>query len=92
MESNLNHWVWIGWAVVYTLIGGILGALLIAFFAAIIPKIIARMTPRIDEEREIARGNRAVADYFSRIVAAAIIGMSIVVAAAVLGGIIAALH
>ena len=38
------------------------------------------------------RGNRAVADYFGRIVAASIIGISIVVAAAVLGGIIAGLY
>jgi len=33
-----------------------------------------------------------VAQYFGRIAAASIIGMSIVVGAAVLGGVIAALH
>lgn len=92
MEKEFTHWVWIGWAMVYSLIGGILGATLIAIFAMIIPKIIGRFTPHIDEEREIVRGNRAVAEYFGRIVAAAVIGMSLVVAAAVLGGIIAALH
>ena len=31
-------------------------------------------------------------EYFGRIVAAAIVGMSMIVAAAILGGIIAALH
>jgi hypothetical protein len=50
------------------------------------------LTPNIDEEKEIIRGNTAVAEYFGRIVGACIIGLSIVVAAAVLGGIIAALH
>jgi hypothetical protein len=38
------------------------------------------------------RGNTAVAEYYGRIVGAVILGLSIVVAAAVLGGVIAALH
>jgi hypothetical protein len=50
------------------------------------------MTPNIDEDKEIARGNVAVAQYFGRVVAASIIGVSIVIAAAVGCGIIAALH
>jgi len=50
------------------------------------------MTPNIDEEKEIARGNVAVAEYFGRVVAASIIGISIVIAAAILGGVIAALR
>jgi hypothetical protein len=33
-----------------------------------------------------------VAEYYGRLVSAAILGMSLVVAAAVLGGVIAALH
>jgi hypothetical protein len=33
-----------------------------------------------------------VAEYFGRVVSAAILGMSIVIAAAVLGGLLAALH
>jgi hypothetical protein len=53
---------------------------------------MCRLTPNIDEEKEIARGNRAVAEYYSRIVAACILGVSMVVAAAVLGGILSALH
>ena len=58
----------------------------------LLPKIMDRLTPNLDEEKEIARGNVAVAQYFGRVVAAGIIGMSIIVAAAVLGGLIAALH
>jgi uncharacterized membrane protein YjfL (UPF0719 family) len=58
----------------------------------IVPRVIDRLTPNIDEQKEIARGNSAVAEYFGRLVSAAILGVAIVVAAAVLGGIMAALH
>ena len=56
------------------------------------PKLIERLTPDLDEAKEIARGNQAVADYYGRVVGAAILGVSLVVAAAVLGGTLAALH
>ncbi len=82
----------VGWMVVYAFVGGAVGVLLVLAGATFLPRLIDRLTPSIDEEKEIARGNRAVAEYFGRVVAAAIIGMSIIVAAAVLGGIIAALH
>ncbi len=82
----------IGWAVAYALAGAVAGAALMLLFTMILPRIVNRMTPNINEEKEIARGNRAVAEYFGRIVSATIVGMSIVVAAAVLGGILAALH
>ncbi|MEI6084225.1 MAG: hypothetical protein WCS70_07985 [Verrucomicrobiota bacterium] len=82
----------IGWAVVFTLVGGIVGVALVVAASILVPRIIERMTPNLDEGKEIARGNVAVAQYFGRIAGAAIIGISIVVAAAVLGGIIAALH
>ncbi len=82
----------IGWAVVFSVIGGIVGVLLVLGSSLVLPRLIERMTPNLDEEKEIARGNTAVAEYFGRIAAASIIGMSIVVAAAVLGGIIAALY
>ncbi len=81
-----------GYAVTYCLVGGIAGLALVLLATFLLPRIINRLTPRIDEEKEIARGNQAVAEYFGRVVAAAILGMSIVIAAAVLGGIIAALH
>jgi hypothetical protein len=54
--------------------------------------LIDRLTPNIDEQKEIVRGNSAVAEYFGRVAGATIIGMSLVIAAAVLGGVIAALH
>ena len=80
------------WALVFSLAGGLAGVFLLITFASKLPKIFDRLTPAIDEGREIVRGNRAVAEYFGRIVGACIIGLSIVVAAAVLGGIISALH
>jgi ABC-type multidrug transport system fused ATPase/permease subunit len=80
------------WAVVFSALGGIIGIALILAASVFLPRFIERLTPNIDEDKEIARGNLAVANYFGRIVGASIIGISIVVAAAVLGGIIAALH
>jgi uncharacterized membrane protein YjfL (UPF0719 family) len=81
-----------GWAVVFSALGGIIGIVLVLVASAFLPRMIERLTPNIDEDKEIARGNVAVAHYFGRVVSASIIGISIVVAAAVLGGIIAALH
>jgi uncharacterized membrane protein YjfL (UPF0719 family) len=82
----------IGWAVVFSFVGGVVGVALVLASSLVLPRLIERMTPNLDEEKEIARGNVAVAQYFGRIASASIIGISIVVAAAVLGGIIAALH
>jgi len=82
----------IGWAVVFSFVGGVVGIALVLVSSLVLPQLIERMTPNIDEEKEIARGNTAVAEYFGRIAAASIIGMSVVVAAAVLGGVIAALY
>jgi uncharacterized membrane protein YjfL (UPF0719 family) len=81
----------LGWAILFALVGGVVGISLILMASLVLPKLIERFTPNIDEEKEIARGNTAVAEYFGRISAACIIGVSIVVAAAVIGGIIAAL-
>ncbi len=80
------------WAVAFSLLGGIVGIVLILAASALLPRLIDRLTPALDEEREIARGNVAVAQYFGRVVAASIIGVSIVVAASVLGGMLAALQ
>jgi hypothetical protein len=46
----------------------------------------------VDEEREIAQGNVALAQYFGRVVSSVIIGMSIIIAAAILAGVLAGLH
>ena len=82
----------VGWSVVFAFVGGCVGILLVFASSVVLPRLVNRLTPAIDEEKEIARGNTAVAEYFGRIVSAAILGISLVVAAAVLGGILAALH
>lgn len=81
-----------GWAVVFSTLGGVIGVVLVMLASLVLPRLVERMTPNINEEKEIVRGNVAVAEYFGRIVAASIIGISIVIAAAVFGGIIVALH
>jgi uncharacterized membrane protein YjfL (UPF0719 family) len=88
METIRN----IGWSVVFSFIGGFVGIALVLVSSLIVPRLIDRLTPNIDEQKEIARGNSAVAEYFGRVAGATIIGLSLVVAAAVLGGVIAALH
>jgi hypothetical protein len=82
----------IGWSVIFSVVGGLVGMALILLASVVVTKLMYRLTPSIDEEKEIARGNRAVAEYYGRIVAACILGVSMVVAAAVLGGILSALH
>ncbi len=82
----------IGWAIVFSVVGGLVGMLLVLLASVIVPRLIDRFTPNIDEQKEIIRGNSAVAEYYGRLVSAAILGVSIVVAAAVLGGVIAALQ
>jgi len=82
----------VSWAILYALVGGVVGIMLVLLSSAFLPWFIGRMTPEMNEEKEIARGNVAAAEYFGRVVAASILGVSIVVAAAVLGGIIAALY
>jgi ABC-type antimicrobial peptide transport system permease subunit len=82
----------IGWSILFSFIGGLVGIALVMMASAVIPKLMDRLTPNIDEEKEIARGNNAVAEYYGRIVSACIIGVSIVIGAAVLGGVISALH
>ena len=80
------------WSVVFSFVGGLVGISLVLLASLLLPRLIDRMTPNLDEGREIARGNHAVAEYFGRVVGSSIIGLSIVIGAAVLGGIIAALH
>lgn len=82
----------IGWSMIFSLIGGLIGMAMVLAASVVVTKLVERLTPNIDEEKEIARGNSAVAEYYSRVAGACILGVSIVVAAAVLGGIIAALH
>lgn len=48
---------------------------------------MGRFTPHIDEEREIAEGNRAVAEFHGRVVAALILGISIIIATSIYVGL-----
>ena len=82
----------IGWSIVFSVVGGLLGMVLVLMASVVVPRLVDRLTPNIDEQKEIVRGNGAVAEYYGRLVAAAILGVSIVVAAAVLAGVMAALH
>lgn len=82
----------VAWALVFALAGGTAGAFLLMWLSARIPAVFERITPDLDEGKEIIRGNRAVGDYFGRIVSAAILGVSIIIAAAVLGGLVAGLR
>jgi ABC-type antimicrobial peptide transport system permease subunit len=82
----------IAWAVLFTVAGGFVGICLVLLSTLTIPKVLSRLTPSLSEEKEIAGGNVAVAEYFGRVVAAAIIGISIVVAAAIFAGVMAALY
>ena len=88
METIRN----IGWSVVFSFIGGLVGMALVLISSFIVPKLIDRLTPNIDEQKEIVRGNSAVAEYFGRVVGATLLGISLVIAAAVLAGVMAALH
>ncbi len=82
----------LGWAAVFMAVSAAVGVVLIMVAARVIPKFLDRLTPAIDEEKEIARGNRAVAEYFGRLGAAAIIGISIIIAAAIIGGMLFAVN
>lgn len=80
------------WAIFFVILGAFLGVLLMLAIAHLVPKILNKNTPHIDEEKEIMRGNVAMAQYFGRVTAAVIHGMSIIIAAAVLGGLLAGFH
>lgn len=80
------------WAVIFSFVGAGIGIYLFIKISQKIPKIFDKITPHIDEDKEMIRGNLAVAEYFGKIVSAGIIGISIIIAAAVIAGIIAGLH
>lgn len=76
----------------FSVLGALVGVAMLITVSAKLPKVFDALTPRIDEEKEIAGGNRAVAEYFGRVVSASITGVSIIIAAAVLGGILTGLR
>jgi membrane protein YqaA with SNARE-associated domain len=71
------------WSALYAIFGSILGGLLLVGWAFWIPKILNRFTRQIDEEKEMLRGNVAVAHYFGMIVAALILGLSGIISVAI---------
>lgn len=73
--------------VAYIVVGVLVGLILLVFTAAYVPVLIDRLTPNINEEREIVRGNRAVAEYFGRLMQGIIIGISIIIGAAILASL-----
>lgn len=75
------------WVTIFTVLGALLGIAFLIICAVMVPRIVARMTPAIDEEKELVRGNMAVAEYYGRVVAATILGASIIIAAAIIAGI-----
>jgi uncharacterized membrane protein YjfL (UPF0719 family) len=52
----------IGWSMVFSFVGGLVGMALVLAASFLVPRLIDRLTPNIDEQREIARGNSAVAE------------------------------
>ena len=51
-EISIN----IGWAVVFATVGGAVGILLVLIGSMFLPRLIERMTPDLDEAKELARG------------------------------------
>ena len=80
------------WAMIFSMLGGLIGSALFITLASKLPRLFDKLTPNIDEGKEMVRGNQAVGAYYGRVVAAGIIGLSIIIAASILGGLLAALH
>jgi uncharacterized protein YqgC (DUF456 family) len=68
--------------VVLALFGAVVGLFILGLGIAFIPRMLARLTPHLDEEQEILRGNQAVGIYFGLLTAAVILGMSIIISVA----------
>ena len=72
----------------YILIGAVVGIIVMSISSIVIPKLLNKMSRKIDEEHELVRGNLAVATYYGQIIHAVIIGISIIVAAAIIAAIL----
>jgi hypothetical protein len=71
----------------YSAAGVLLGLVAFALALWALPKFLNQLTPEMDEEREILKGNLAVAIYFGLLVAAAVLGVALIIAAAIFAGI-----
>jgi hypothetical protein len=87
MTMNESGMSGMGSASLSTVIGAAIGIAVFILATLLIPKLVERFSTHIDEQKEIARGNQAVAEYYGRIVSACILGVSIIIAAAVYAGL-----
>lgn len=71
----------------WTVFAAVIGIILSIVSAVIIPKIVNKLTPHIDEEKEIRKGNVAVATYMGQIISGVTISIGIIIAAAIIAGI-----
>ena len=85
-DSLVLVWDNVAVGAAFMLIATVMGFAVMLLGAFLVPKIVDKFTPNINEEKEIVRGNMAVAHYFGGIVQAVIIGMSIIIAAAIIAG------
>ena len=74
--------------IIYTLTGGLFGIILMVLATFLMPMLVDRLTPHIDDQGEILRGNLAVANYIGQVTQAVILGTSIIIAAAVIAAVI----
>ena len=70
----------------YTLVSGLAGLFLMFVATSLIPRMVDRLTPAIDDQNEMLRGNLAVATFTGQVNQAVIIGASIIIAAAIIAG------
>lgn len=73
--------------IMFVVILFLLSLLIISFFMLSVRKtfnIINEISPNIDEIKEILNGNRAVSDYFSRIISSVIISIGMIISAIML--------
>ncbi|MBI1973528.1 DUF350 domain-containing protein [Candidatus Micrarchaeota archaeon] len=77
----------VGFTTAFTVLGIVIGAVAMLLATVALPAIINRLTPDIDEGKEIRRGNVAVAQYFGHVVGSAVLGIAIIIGAAIIAGI-----
>lgn len=71
----------------FTFLGAVLGVIALMVSVSVISRILDRLTPKIDEQQELLRGNEAVAAYYGRVMAASILGLSLIIAASIMAGL-----
>jgi uncharacterized membrane protein YjfL (UPF0719 family) len=65
-------------------LSSIVGIIILILVTAAAKKIVEGLTPHYDEEKEIKKGNQAVAEYSGRLIQSVIIGISIIIGAAII--------